>query len=113
LREREEAISKAQQTIDDQVAEKMRLERTRIAAEEAKKAKLALQTDLDQKARELSDLQVLLQQRDAKLAEAQQAQADLLRKQRELDDAKRELTLRSKNVCKRGWRPRANRPSGK
>ena len=35
----------------------------------------------------------ILRQRDAKLAEAQQAQADLLRKQRELDDAKRELSL--------------------
>ncbi|HSE57401.1 MAG TPA: DUF2130 domain-containing protein, partial [Nitrospiraceae bacterium] len=93
LREREAAVSKAQQTIDDQVAEQMRLERTRIAAEEAKKAKLALQTDLDQKTRELSDLQALLQQRDAKLAEAQQAQAELIRKQRELDDAKRELDL--------------------
>jgi hypothetical protein len=32
-------------------------------------------------------------QRDAKLAEAQQAQADLIRKQRELDDAKREIDL--------------------
>jgi hypothetical protein len=31
--------------------------------------------------------------RDAKLAEAQKAQADLLRKQRELDDAKREIDL--------------------
>ena len=93
LREREEAVSKAQQAIDDQVVEKLRLERTRIVAEEAKKAKLALQTDLDQKIRELSDLQVLLQQRDAKLAEAQQAQVDLIRKQRELDDAKRELDL--------------------
>lgn len=93
LREREEAVSKAQQAIEEQVAEKMRLERTRIAAEEAKKAKLALQTDLDQKTRDLSDLQVLLQQRDAKLAEAQHEQAELIRKQRELDDAKRELDL--------------------
>jgi hypothetical protein len=36
----------------------------------------------------------VLKQRDAKLAEAQQAQADLIRKQRELDDAKREMALR-------------------
>ena len=35
----------------------------------------------------------VLKQRDAKLAEAQQAQADLIRKQRELDDAKREMDL--------------------
>jgi hypothetical protein len=93
LREREEAIAKAQQAIDDQVAEKLRQERGKIAAEEAKKAKLALQTDLDHKTRELADLQDIIKQRDAKLAEAQKAQAELLKKQRELEDAKRELDL--------------------
>ena len=35
----------------------------------------------------------MLKQRDAKLAEAQQSQADLIKKQRELDDAKREIDL--------------------
>ncbi len=93
LREKEEAISKAQEQLDEQVAEKVRQERGKIAAEEAKKAKLALQTDLDQKAKEVADLQELIKEREAKLAEAQKAQADLLRKQRELDDAKRELEL--------------------
>lgn len=93
LREREEAIAKAKEQLDEQVAERVSLERGRIAADEAKKARLALQTDLDQKAKELSDLQALMQEREAKLAEAQKAQAELLRKQRELDDAKRELDL--------------------
>lgn len=93
LSEREEVVSKAQQTINDQVTEKLRLERGKIATEEAKKAKLALQTDIDQKTRELVDLQEIIRQRDIKLAEAQKAQVDLLRKQRELDDAKRELEL--------------------
>ncbi len=93
LREREEAISKAQQTIDDQVAEKLKLERGKIATEEAKKAKLVLQTDIDQKSRALADLQEVITQQNVKLAEAQKAQADLLRKQRELDDAKREVEL--------------------
>lgn len=93
LREREEAVSKAKQAIDDQVAEKLAVERTRIASEESKKAKLALQSDIDQKARELAELQDVLTQQNAKLAEAQQAQADLIRQKRELDDAKRELEL--------------------
>jgi len=93
LREREEALSKAQQALDEQVAEKIKLERGKIAIEEGKKAKLALQNDLDQKAKEVIDLNEVLRQRDVKLAEAQRAQADLLRKQRELDDAKRELDL--------------------
>ena len=93
LREREEALSKAQQTIDDQVAEKLKLERGKIALEEAKKAKLVLQTDIDQKTQALADLQEVVNQQNAKLADAQKAQADLLRKQRELDDAKREVEL--------------------
>lgn len=93
LREREEAIAKEKEQLDEQVEEKVRQERSRIAAEEAKKAKLALQGDLEQKAREVADLNEILKQRDAKLAEAQRAQAELLRKQRELDDAKRELDL--------------------
>ena len=93
LREREAAVSKDRQAIDDQVAEKLLLERARIVAEESKKAKQALQTDIDQKTRELAELQDVLTQRDVKLAEAQKAQADLIRQKRELDDAKRELDL--------------------
>ena len=93
LREREAAVSKATQAIDDQVAEKLLLERAKIVSEESRKAKLALQTDIDQKTRELSELQDVLTQRDVKLAEAQKAQADLIRQKRELDDAKRELEL--------------------
>ncbi|HEX9591944.1 MAG TPA: DUF2130 domain-containing protein [bacterium] len=93
LHEREAALAKAQDAIDDQVAAKVKQERATIAAEEAKKARLALATDLDQQAKTIAELQEVLDQRDAKLAEAQQAQADLIRKQRELDDAKRELAL--------------------
>jgi len=93
LREREEAVSKAKQAIDDQVAAKLAEERAKIVSDESKKAKLALQSDIDQKARELAELQEVLTQRDVKLAEAQQAQADLIRQKRELDDAKRELEL--------------------
>ncbi len=93
IRDREAALSKAKEALDEQVAEKLKGERTRIAAEESKKAKLALANDLEQKSKDLIELQDILKQRDEKLAEAQKAQADLLRKQRELDDAKRELDL--------------------
>ena len=93
LHEREEAVSRAKHTIDDQVAEKLSLERAKIVTEESRKAKLALQTDIDQKTRELAELQGVLAQREVKLAEAQKAQADLIRQKRELDYAKRELDL--------------------
>ena len=93
LHDREQTLQKAKDTLDQQVAEKLQLERAKIAAEEAKKAKLALGNDLDQKIKEINVLQDILKQRDAKLAEAQKTQADLLRQQRELDDAQRELDL--------------------
>ena len=48
---------------------------------------------MDQKAKELSELQDVLKQRDEKLAEAQKAQVDVIRQQRELTDAKREMEL--------------------
>jgi hypothetical protein len=93
LLEQEASLSKAKEAIDGEVADKIRLERSKIAAEEAKKAKTAYANELEQKARELTDLQDIVTQRDAKLAESQKNQADLLRKQRELEAEKRELDL--------------------
>lgn len=78
---------------DSELAEKLKAERTAMAAEEARKAKQLLGADLEQKTQELIELQGVLMQRDEKLAEAQKAQAELIRKQRELDDAKREMEL--------------------
>jgi hypothetical protein len=75
------------------VATRLDQERAKIAVAEALKAKRLVETDLEARAKEIADLNEVLRQRDAKLAEAQRAQADLLRKQRELDDAKREIDL--------------------
>ncbi len=93
VREERLALAKARETLDQQVTARLNTERTAIAAEEARKARLLLAGDLETKNRELSDLQEVLKQRDEKLAEAQKAQAELIRKQRELDDAKREMDL--------------------
>ena len=93
LIERAESIDKAKANLDQQVAAKLQQERVRIAAEEQQKAKLVMGNDLNQKAKEISTLQEVLKQRDAKLAEAQKVQAELMRKERELDDAKREMEL--------------------
>ena len=93
IREQQATITKAQESIDEQVAEKLKAQRVAIAAEESKKARLLLAGDLETKTKELTDLQEVLKQRDGKLAEAQKAQVDLIRKQRELDDAKREMDL--------------------
>ena len=97
MREKEQALMDAKRDLDeqvaDQVASQLKTERARVAAEEAKKAKAASANELEAKARELAELQDVLKVRDAKLLEAQKAQAELIKKQRELDDAKRELDL--------------------
>jgi len=97
IREKEKQIIEAKRNLDeqvaDQVAAQLKAERVQVIAEESKKAKLAGAAELDAKVRELSEMQEILKVRDEKLAEAQKAQAELIKKQRELDDAKRELEL--------------------
>lgn len=97
VREREKQLVDAKRTLDDQIADQvaaqLRTERARVIDEEAKKTRLASAAELEGKLRELSELNAVLKSRDEKLAEAQKAQAELIKKQRELDDAKRELEL--------------------
>ena len=97
MRDKEKQLSEDKRKLDDQVAsqvaEQLKIERSRLIAEESRKAKLASAAELENKARELVELQEVLKSRDEKLAEAQKAQAELIKKQRELDDAKRELEL--------------------
>ena len=85
IHEEQEKLLKEKESIEEQVSAKLKVERDRITIEEVKKARLLAATDLEQKTKELSDLQQVLKEREGKLAEAQQAQADLIRKQRELE----------------------------
>ncbi len=97
MRDKEKQLADAKKQIDrqvaDQVAEQLKKDRADIIAEEARKARLATASDLEQKARQVADLEEILKQNNKKLTEAQNAQAELIKKQRELDDAKRELEL--------------------
>lgn len=97
MREKEKQLAEDKRKLDDQVAyqvaEQLKAERARVIAEESRKAKLASANELENKARELAELHEVLKTRDKKLAQAQQAQVELIKKQRELDDAKRELEL--------------------
>lgn len=97
VREQEQQIAESRRVIEKQVADKVSqqliAERKRVIEDESKKAKQASAAELEAKALELAELQEVLKARDEKLAEAQRAQASLIKKQRELDDAKRELEL--------------------
>lgn len=95
--EKERQLTSAKNKLDEQVAsqveDQLKIDRARITAEESRKSKQAFANDLEQRSREVAELQAILKSQEAKLTEAQKTQADLLRKQRELDDAKRELDL--------------------
>jgi hypothetical protein len=93
IRAQRAELAKAVESAEQRLTTRLNTERERIAAEEAK-SRLLLATDLESKSQEVGDLQRELQVRDNKLAEAQNAEAELIRKQGELDDAKREINLK-------------------
>lgn len=93
IRQQRESVERAKDAIDEEIAAKLATERQKIVAEEALKARHVLANDIEQRDQEVASLKEVLQEREAKLAEAQKAQAELIRKQRELDDAKREMDL--------------------
>jgi hypothetical protein len=93
LRDREAAVRRDRESLERQVAEQVATERKKLEEEAHRKARLALGTELESNKRELADAQELLKLRDQKLAEAQRAQAGLIRKQREVEEAARELEL--------------------
>jgi hypothetical protein len=78
-------LATARQQIDAQIEQGIRQQRQTIALEEASKARRLVSDELEGKARELADLEAVVKAKDERLAEAQKAQAQLIRKQRELD----------------------------
>ncbi len=93
LRDQQAALAKAREGIEEQVAAKVKTERAAVAAAEQKKAREALADEIAKAQQEKAAVDELLKQRDAKLIEAQKTQVEMLKKQRELDDACRELEL--------------------
>jgi hypothetical protein len=93
LRDRQAALEQDLASIDEKVSEKMNTERKRITEQEGAKAKRLAAIEIASKAQEIADLNAVIQDRDAKLAAAQNAQAELVRKERELEDARREMEL--------------------
>jgi hypothetical protein len=70
IRQQQERLAAARQAIDAEVASRIDQERGKIAVAEALKAKRLVETDLHARAKEITDLNEVLRQRDAKLAEA-------------------------------------------
>lgn len=97
LLEKEKQIQESQRKLNEQIAEKvsaeLKVERVKIADEEAKKANKLAADAIESASKETQSLKETLKVQDEKLAEAQRAQAEFMKKQRELDESKRELEL--------------------
>ena len=93
LKQAEQELAKSREAIDERVATQLKTERSKIAEAEAKRARLALADELGERDQRLAEMKEILAANSEKLASAQKAQADVLRKERELDDARREMEL--------------------
>jgi hypothetical protein len=82
-------LARAVELAEQQLTTRLKTERA-IAAEEAKKAQLS---ELESKSQEVAHLRRELEDRETKLAEAKNAEAELIRKQGELEDEMRQLNL--------------------
>jgi hypothetical protein len=93
LRLEREQVAKDREQIEDQVAKRLTAERAQLVAAESKKAREAAAAELQAKEAEAAELRATLLTNNAKLAEAQKQQAELMRRQRALEEEKRELDL--------------------
>jgi hypothetical protein len=98
LRAEKSELEKQRRLIEETVAQKLETERQRISSEEAAKAKRLVAGDLDARSRKLAELEEVLNDRSAKLAEAQKVQAEFVEKERKLEDERRamELTIQTR-----------------
>lgn len=93
LRLEREQLLKDREQIEDQVVTRLTAERAQLVAAEKKKAREAASGELRAKEAEAAELRATLLTNNAKLAEAQKQQAELMRQQRTLEEEKRELDL--------------------
>jgi hypothetical protein len=93
LRKEQDEVARAREQIEDQVTQRLTAERSQLVASEAKKARDAVAGDLQAKEAEAAELRKTLVANNTKLAEAQQAQAEVMRKERALAEEKREMEL--------------------
>jgi len=93
LKEKEEFLAKEKESIEESIGERVRTEKERIAKEESEKAKRFVSLELEKKNSEILEFQELLKNREEKLQEAQNAQVEILKKERELAEKSREIDL--------------------
>lgn len=86
-------IELERQAIDATLSARMDEARKQIAVDEAERAKRVVAADMEERDRKFAELQETLASREEKLKLSQAAEAEMLKKQRELDDKLREVDL--------------------
>jgi len=86
-------IELERQAIDATLSARMDEARKQIAVDEAERAKRVVAADMQERDRKFAELQETLASREEKLRLSQAAEAEMLKKQRELDDKLREVDL--------------------
>lgn len=93
LKKERDELAEARMQVSKEVARQLEIERTTISEAEFARAQEAVAEELRGRNQELADMRLFIAGQNKKLAQAQTAQADALRRQRELDEAKREMDL--------------------
>lgn len=88
-----QSVEQERLDIEATLAKRMDEARKQIATDEAERAKRVVATDLEVRDRRLAELTETLKARDEKLKASQAVEAEMLKKQRELDDKLREVDL--------------------
>ena len=112
IRAQQAAMKEAKEAMEAELAERLKGERKKLAEEEARKARAAVSIDLNHKDQQLEELTKAFKEREAKLEEAQKAQAEALRKAANwmTPSASSTLPLKSASAKSRPKSRRAPRP---
>ncbi len=90
LREQLASVSRDRESLDEQVQARLAAERGAIAQAEQRKARAALSEQIEREAQQRRELEDVVRQKDARLADASKAEAEARRLQRELADRLRD-----------------------
>ncbi len=93
MREREDAVARAQETVNQRVADQLRTERTKIAAEESAKAKQTAADELSKMQQEKTQAEQLARERGEKLAAAERMELELRKQRQQLQEEKERFDL--------------------
>ena len=88
-----QSVEQERLDIEATLAKRMDEARKQIATDETERAKRLIATDLEARDRQLAELSETLKAREEKLKASQAVEAEMLKKQRELDDKLREADL--------------------